>query len=196
VGNKPDTALRTSKIGIYIDQGTFEERSNGFNISKTETFDEIILRYIEYLRKHDDKTAVFNTAAEYGIFSKHWIKDVIFLIRHPLHAYVSWGKPERHKNIIDYLGGLNSSTAVEFYSKRWKGFTNECIKLDNLGILGGVIRFEFVHQDVKKIGGIEWVFDKFDPNKRNFGFVERKFELMMEQIVSDNYYDFYDSWNI
>jgi len=50
VGNKPDTALRTSKIGIYIDQGTFEERSNGLNISKTETFDEIILRYIEYLR--------------------------------------------------------------------------------------------------------------------------------------------------
>ncbi len=196
VGNKPDTVFFTSVNGIDVDQGTFEERANGFPINPTETLEEVFPRYIAYLQKSNNRTVVFNVAAERGLFSKYEIPNVVFLIRHPMHAYVSWGKPERHKKYVDSFGGLNSPGAVNFYGNRWKTFMEECLRLKKMGILGGLIHFEYAHKDIKKLRHLEWVFKDFDSNKRNFGLLDPRYEKMLESIVQKAYFQIYDSWDL
>ena len=89
VGNKPDTVFQAPVDGLEIDQGTFEERSDGFPVKEGESLEEMLARYIPHVQASAQRTTVLNTAAERGMLSKMAVRDVVFLVRHPLHAYVS-----------------------------------------------------------------------------------------------------------
>jgi|SRR6185369_20525 len=194
VGDKPDTVFRNVINGVLVDQGTFETRSQGFRPEPGETLEVLLPRYVTYLRSSSNRTAVFNLAAQLGLFSKLGIGGVVFLVRHPLHAYGSWGKPERHKRYVDLLGGLNSTSAVEFYAARWRAVVEECLTLQQAGILGGMVRFEFAKQEANQIPGLSWLFEEFDCTKRNFGMLSTEAEQEMYNRVADMYFRIYDSW--
>jgi hypothetical protein len=141
-------------------------------------------------------TVVFNTAAEQGLLSKHAITDVVFLIRHPLHAYVSWAKPERHGAVIHALGGLNSRRGVEHYGRRWLAFATECLTLQKMGILGGIIRYEFARKDAQRLDDLEWIFADFASDRRNFGHLRQEYEELLRGIVLETYSALYPEWNV
>lgn len=201
VGNKPDTVFRPKitklRIGnLNINQGTFIERSKGFYVDENASLIEILPKYIQYLKESPNRTAVFNTCAEIGLFSYFGIQNVIFLIRHPFHSYISWSKPERHGDVVNYLGGINSHKAVEFWATRWNNFSNEILKLKSQNILGGLIRFEYALADSKNISGISGVFSNFDSSLRNDGILNPYFKSVLKRHVWKNYSLFYRNWNI
>ena len=201
IGHKPDTVFRPLLEDLRIDtlnseQGSLAERAPGFSLIQDETIDAFLIRYIAYIRSSEKRTAVFNTCAELGLFSRHEISDVIFLVRHPLHAYVSWAKPERHGNIIDYLGGINSRTAVHFYAKRWNAVIKELLTLKEKNILGGVIRYEFASTDSQNILEISWAFEDFDGTKRNHGMLAEEGSRYLRQETFDLFSKVYPDWDI
>jgi len=201
VGNKPDTVFRPLidelRIGdINKNQGSFYKRSNGYAINDSMRLQDILPKYISYLRESDKRTAVFNTCAELGLFSSLDIENVVFIVRHPLHAYVSWAKPERHGDIINFLGGINSKKAIIFWSNRWIKFTDEILKLQHKGILGGVIRFEYAQADVNNFNELSWIFESFDTTRRNNNVLEKKYEELLKKNVWGNYINLYPDWHV
>lgn len=201
VGNKPDTVFRPLidelKIGkINNNQGSFFQRSNGFKINDGEKLQDILPKYISYLNESDKRTAVFNTCAELGLFSSLGIENVIFIVRHPLHSYVSWAKPERHGGVIKYLGGINSKNAVLFWANRWNKFTDEIFRLHCNGKLGGLIRFEYAKIDVEKFDELRWVFKNFDTSKRNNNVLKNQYEELLKRKVCRNFKRLYPDWYV
>lgn len=63
-----------------------------------------------------------------NFFSQNNISEVTYLVRHPLHAYVSFAKPERHKAQIDSLGGVESTRAIEYWAYRWNSHVNDYLQ--------------------------------------------------------------------
>ena len=201
VGNKPDTIFRPKisklKIGnMNKNQGTLKRRAPGFSEIPNETIDSFLVRYINYIKSSEMRTAVFNTCAELALFSKNSITDVIFLLRHPLHTYASWSKPDRHGDVIEYLGGVNSEKAILHFAKRWNAVVDEILKLRKKQILGGLIRYEFATSDVNYIPEIRWAFENFDIYKRNHGFLSKKAEVMLRNITYNNFCQLYSDWDI
>src|SRR4051794_31767262 len=107
VGNKPDTVFRPDyrelRIGtVNVKQGVLEERTGGYLPPQRASLEAFLTQYLEFLRASPRRTAVFNTCAELGLFSKYHVEGVVFLVRHPLHSYVSWAKPERHGDAVQH----------------------------------------------------------------------------------------------
>ena len=200
VGAKPDTVFRPSypelRIGdLNINQGTFAERSHGYAISTDATLEEILPEYVRYLRRSPSRTAVFNTAAELGLFSKYEIPDVVFLIRHPLHAFASWAKPERHGDIVRYLGGLNSPVAIERFARRWNAVVDEMRRLQEAGILGGYIRYEYAASDARPLG-LGWIYRDLDSSRRNSAALSEVSSSFLQSLVHSRLMELYDVWDI
>ncbi len=201
VGNKPDTVFRPQipelRVGdVNVNQGSLHERAPGFEVRCEETLEDFLLRYVDFLRNDAGRTAVFNTCAELGLFSRFRIPDVIFVVRHPLDAYVSWAKPERHAPVINYLGGITSRDAIEFYGRRWTRFTDDLFRLRELGLLGGVIRYEFARTDVQSLSGLAWLFSDFDVSRRNTSVLSEEAVAILEKIVRPNFFRLYETWQL
>ena len=201
VGNKPDTIFRPFipelRIGnLNAKQGIWSERTPGFPRVPGESIDAFLVRYVGFLRESDCGTAVFNTCAELGLFSKYAVQNVVFLIRHPLHAYASWSKPERHGEIIDHLGGINAEPAVQMFMRRWNRTVTEAIRLRHMGILGGLVRYESAREDASKLPGLEWVFSEFDSSKRNWGYVSSQAEELAREITRHVFDAIYFNWKL
>ncbi len=198
VAVKPDAVFRSldKRLTEYergIDQGTFAERAHGYQISEGAALKDVLPDYVAYLRADSARTAVFNTAAELSLFSALRIPDVVFLIRHPLHAYVSWAKPGRHADIIADLGGLCSPRSIDYYTDRWNAFTDELIRMGNLSLLGGLIRYEFAKTDAESLS-LDWAFSDFDSGRRNHGVLPSASEDYLRQRVWSRFASVYADW--
>lgn len=196
VGNKPDNAFRPHYPELWsgnfnLDQGTFEERAGGTFTPTGSSLEDILPEYIEYLRDDPFRTVVFGTAAELGLLSAMRVPKIVFLVRHPLHAFASWAKPERHGDVIDDLGGVNARGAIEFFARRWKRATDELIRLADLDLLGGVIRYEHAHSDAAALD-LGQVFADFDATKRNHGVLSDAGVEQLRHITQVNFERIYE----
>jgi len=188
VGNKPDTIFRSRIPSLRIgdlnrDQGSLSTRARGFVEFQNETIDEFLVRYLDFLQMKADRTAVFNTCGELGLFSKHRIVGVVFLIRHPLHAYSSWAKQERHGKIVAFMGGINSNASISRYAERWCANIEEAFRLKESGPVGGLVRFEHARVDAQILPELFWVFSDWDTSKRNYGFLSPESEGFLRQLT-------------
>lgn len=194
VGDKPDRVFFTQLGSVTVDQGRFEDWSGGFVVTSDCSLTDAVSQYCRFLRSHRERTAVFNIAAEQGIFSALGIRDVVFLVRHPLHAYVSWAKPERHGGFLTPWGGVNSLEAVTWYAQRWTSTVNEYLRLSEQGLAPRLIRFEYAPADAGRTSGLGWLFKGFDCTRRNYGVVTIGLEEDMKHIVSASYEEIYGTW--
>jgi hypothetical protein len=192
VGAKPDTTFKDLPAADHARQ--FERLSGGYRIPSGATLADILPGYLAYLAAGEHRTAVFNTCAELGLFSRLEVSHVVFLVRHPLHAYVSWGKPERHGRALDALGGLRSERAVRRYADRWCATIDEMRRLREMGLLGGLIRFERAAADAAPLG-LSWIFDRFDPSRRNAGVLGGPAEDRLRALVGPRFSEVYESWD-
>ena len=201
VGDKPDTVFRPRtahlRIGnVNANQGSFEQRSLGFQVEDGETLESVLPKYLAFIAERPHCTAVLNTSAELGLLSQLGVDNVVFLVRHPLHAYVSWGKPIRHGDAVEYLGGRDSDRALQFYGRRWNNFTDEVLRMSERGILGGLVRYEHARRDTAEDEHLEWVFAEFDSSRRNYGILSPRSETLLRRITAANYFKLYNSWEV
>lgn len=164
VADKPDNALWHTMPGVdltapIVDQGDFVSRSLGFRPSGRHLAD-FFPDYIAWLRSHSDRTAMFGLSAEFSLFSLHGVPDVVFLFREPSDAYASWVKPERHKRLIDSLGGADSLKGISYYCHRWRRAAREYLRLDAEGLSPRLLRYEYVLADSQPLG-LGWAYEDF-----------------------------------
>lgn len=148
-------------------------------------------QYICCVQNSDKTTVLFNSICKFDFFSRYKIRNLVVLIRHPLHAYLSFVKPERHKNIADLLGGPCSEKSIIYYLNSWEKNVSEYIKMKDYG--SKIIRYEFAKQDANKLSGLEWVFEKWESGKRNYS---KEISSIMKPLVPDVFFKVYDLWDI
>ena len=196
VGDKPDAIFQPILKPLNINPGTFKKRSKGFCLNNSEDLKTIFPKYIEYIKEMPNMTAVFNYAAELHLFSQYKVENVVFQVRHPLHSYLSFTKPERHKGKVDFYGGVASIEAINYYCKRWNALVEEYCRLMELGICTWILRYEFMDNDINQLNDLKWVYDSFDSSKRNNGVLDQASEHALKNMVSDTYFKIYDEWKI
>jgi hypothetical protein len=114
------------------------------------------------------------------------------IVRHPLHAYVSYFG-HQHPNHCRALGGFNTIAAVEKWCRQWNAIVNDFMLSKNK-----IIRYEFFYRDLPYNAALKKDFRNFnfDTEKRNHGELLPKLEPQLKHLVNDNFYKIYDSWEI
>ena len=181
VADKPDNVLRPNYHTLWAgrfgtDQGRFVDRSLGFEWKAGPWLESGFVDFMRWVDTQQSYALVSGTFAELGLFSRHRVPGVIFIVRDPVQTLLSWAKPYRHGDVVDYLGGPNSPACLEFIASRWNRHAAEALRLRHLGILGGLIRFETAPADAARLG-LEWAFDDFCVDRRS-----RPDELTSESI--------------
>jgi hypothetical protein len=200
VGRRPDSVFRRDypelrEGTVADDPRDFEERAHGYRIAPGATLEQVLPGYVEHLRRRRRRTAVFNTAAELGLFSQLGIDGVVFLVRHPLHAFASWAKPERHGDLVDGLGGVAGERAPAYFARRWNAVAAEIRRLEAAGLLGGVVRYERSREDARPLG-LRWVFARLDGSRRNPDALPPEVETRLRALVREEYERLYPDWSI
>jgi hypothetical protein len=201
VDDKPDTVYRPlmgeTRIGsVNASQGTLADRAPGFPAIAGESLENMFQRYVVFVRNDPLRTGVLNTVSEFALFSRCGIRDVVFLVRHPLHAYASWAKPERHGNVVEYLGGIQNVLPAKTYFERWRRFSDEALAVCNANLGGRIIRFEYARADASGDAELMWLFEEFDSSRRNWGVVSDAVVKGVRAIVAPTYRLLYDSWDV
>jgi hypothetical protein len=199
VGRRPDSVFRRDypelrEGSVADDPRGFEERAHGYRIPPGATLEQVLPGYVEHLRRRR-RTAVFNTAAGLGLFSRLGIDGVVFLVRHPLHAFASWAKPERHGDLVDGLGGVADERALAYFARRWNAVAAEIRRLDAAGLLGGVVRYEQAREDARPLR-LRWVFARLDGSRRNADVLPAGVETRLRARVREEYERLYPDWSI
>ena len=116
--------------------------------------------------------------------------EAFCLVRHPLHAYVSYFG-HQHPNHCRSLGGFNTAAAV----RKWTGQWNSIVS-DFLSSKGKLIRYEYFYKDLTYYKHIRDKLSNFDTTKRNYRELKRPLARMLKDLVADNFFQIYDEWKI
>ena len=182
----------------------FHERINkgkeiDFKLDLSSSIENNLIKYIKLLSKDEGRTAVFSNASKFQFFSKNNIKDVVFLIRHPLHSYISFTSKNRHPEFVESIGGQNSIKSIEAYSEMWNKYAEDIISSLDKKLNPIVIRFEFAEKDVVKSNNINIVeiFKKFNNNKRYYGALSGDVENKLRELTWNFYKEIFGNrWTI
>jgi len=164
-------------------------------IDETLSIKENLLRFCRWIEKTPYKV-MFVHAAIVGFFGYNNIHNVTYMIRHPLHSYVSFAKTERHQAEIDALGGLESARAIEFWTDRWNRIAQDYLKSVERQLNPVLIRFEHAVQDSQITRYHQAIFRSLIPSKRNVAALSDESANYLKSLVFDTYAQIYDDWDI
>lgn len=138
--------------------------------------------------------AMFAVAHAHGFFSDHRVHGVIFLVRHPLHAYGSWTKRERHANLVDPVGGKDAQEAAEGYCRRWCSLVDEYHACEtNESVL---LRFEQAPSDARDHDVLRAATEGWTPDLRNDGALAPATEDLIRSMTEARVRDLYGRWSV
>ncbi|MEX0924382.1 MAG: hypothetical protein WDZ82_00340 [Candidatus Paceibacterota bacterium] len=172
---------------------TFYKRS-GFQLVLDKTIDENLVNYLGYVKEHG-QTALFNMMPVMNFFSRHNVQDVVFLIRHPLYAYVSWTKPHRHLSVVEPYGGVNSVGGITLFSTLWRGLAEEYLLLKEKELDPILIRYENAEEDAAAIDpGLANIFSSWHGGSSNKNALPSESEELLRSKVEDVFSQLYTTW--
>jgi hypothetical protein len=164
-------------------------------IDPTKTIRENLVNFCHWLENTNYKVFFVHTAIM-NFFSNNNIRNVTYLIRHPLHAYVSFSKKGRHRSEINMLGGMENARAIEFWADRWNRQIEDYLKSVAKKLDPILIRYEHVAQDRQASVYHQRVFKYFDGSRRNYGILSDEKVEYLKSLVSDNYFEIYQEWDV
>ena len=171
-------------------------RRSGARLDPERSIGEGLERYVTSLPGLR-QGALLNTAATLGFFSERGIRNVTFLVRHPLHAYGSWVKAERHLGNIERVGGPDSERSVEFWADLWSASVREYCTLRDKGLEPVLLRFEHAAEDAGRAGAeLGALFGRWDPSKRNPGVLRPDLEALMRERTAEGFAALYADWEV
>lgn len=185
--SKPPTKREMKKFHQLIGQAI------GFRMSPHLTIDQNIKNYIDVLQSTHTFTAIFRPSS--CIFSRNKIKDVVFNIRHPMHAYLSLVKPRRHPHYADRFGGKNTLDAMHFAGAMFNCVVKEYLDCKQAGLNPVLIRYEYADQDCLVSDKLVSLYQGWTTKKRNVGLTQ-ECEQALKDVVAPYYYQLYERWDI
>lgn len=164
-------------------------------IDSEKSIEKNLIQFCHWIQQTEHRV-LFAHAGIMNFFNKNNISDVTYLVRHPLHAYVSFAKPERHKAQIEALGGIESTRAIEYWADRWNRHLEDYLKCKDKGLNPILIRFEYAKRDSQIATYHEQVFNDFATSKRNSKALSDRGEGLLKSLVSNNYFKIYEKWDL
>lgn len=152
-----------------------------------------LLEYIRMLKLIPDRTAIFNNLRIGRFFSSFGVDNIIHIIRHPLHNFVSLCGHQHPEKVKDF-GGLDTEGAVRYFADIWRVMVQEAIDCGH-----PVVRFEFAKSDFAQIDVppiLAGLFDNWNSGKRNNSVLSEKNELLLYTLVAWEYRKLYGDWEI
>lgn len=192
---RPDIAFDVSScLDDLPDEKSAEKfkEYTGFKLDLTKSINDNLVAYLRHLDEANAIVLLSRMSRLGHFFTNNGISDAICLIRHPLHAYISF-IGHRHPKASDHLGGLESEERIRWYAQQWNLMTS-----DYLDSGSKIIRFEFIHDDVKGITNpdLPYLLRSWRTDKRNYGILDAEKVSLLEDLVRETYYRVYDEWDI
>ena len=107
---------------------------------KQPLFDNMV-NYVRWCQANG-VSVISEHLAEFSVFSSAGIKDVVFVFRHPLKAYLAFA--ERHPDIIDQLGGVSGARAIAGFGLQWDLQAREYLACRNAKLNPVRVLFEII----------------------------------------------------
>jgi len=172
---------------------TFFKRSD-YTLNPLQTIDENLFKYTTYVEQNH-QTVLFNMAPIMNFFSRHSIPNVVFLVRHPLYAYISWTKPQRHLSVVEPFGGINSTGGVTLFTGLWGGLVKEYLLLKEKGLSPALIRYEHAQEDAESIDpDLSDVFSSWHGGSSTRDALTPETEALLKTQVEDVFFQLYETW--
>jgi hypothetical protein len=165
------------------------------HIDPQKSIKENMLRFFRWIEATEYKVFCAHLSIMH-FFSDNDVRNTTFLVRHPLHAYGSFCKEERHKKEIDALGGIESTRAIDFWAERWNRVAQDYLKSVEKGLSPVLIRFEFASQDCLASEYHQHVLKHFDGTKRNSHFLSDKSAEYLKSLVEEAFFRIYPEWDV
>jgi hypothetical protein len=160
--NQPPTeAVRAS---FQAAQERYANLPRPFEGDATQSLERNMAAYLRFLQEVGASCVLRGTSVE-GLLSRWGVRDVVFMIRRPAEGFFSYSKPERHGDMIDALGGVESPEAAAFYAASWNAVAGEYLACLEAGLTPRLIRYESAVQDAAAWGepALEALFDELRP---------------------------------
>jgi len=172
----------------------FKKRTNGFyTLNLDKSIEDNMVSYLNAAYDKNLSVLLSGRISRVGkFFTNNDVKNVVCLVRHPLHAMVSL-LVHRHPEKLEWFGGnINSEECVLYYSKLWNDTVSDHILANNK-----IIRYEFARKDsLNTSNKVRSIFNEWKQKRRNLGVLKEEFEEMLESKVKENYYKLYSKWDI
>ncbi len=168
-------------------------RRTKFRIDPGRTIDDNLLAYVDHVRGRDRCVPMFSRAPMHGFFARNQVKGAVFVVRHPMHQYVSLTKPERHFEFVEDTGGVNTQASIQFWITEWTLYVRDALESDS-----AVVRYEFARSDSIKAGSafVTKMFAKWAEGRRNRGKLDPEIESRLREETKDLYDQLYDTWDV
>ncbi|MFW6130170.1 MAG: hypothetical protein ACOC56_03225, partial [Atribacterota bacterium] len=181
-----DTPSKKAANGFY--------KRTGFRLNRSKSIENNMLRYSSYIKKNDKKTVIFNSLARFAFFSRNKVTGLVCLTRHPLHAYLSFSKKNRHFSLIEKLGGINNKRAITYYSNMWNYNIDEYLSLTKWG--SKIIRFEHFREDICFVPQLKFMIKKWRGDRRNKNILSNEATDLLKKKTQGNFYRIYSQWDM
>ncbi len=126
--------------------------------------------------------------------------DCFYVIRHPLHQYLSFGRPERHGPLLDQIAetepnkGIHDKKCIEIFMNDWLTQIEHFENNPNRKVL---VRFEYARSDSRALDEVTMkLFEEWDQTKRSPVIFSDENTSYMYEIVKEKFSKYYDEWNI
>jgi len=160
----------------------FRSRSS-FVMDESKSIEDNLLIYIKSIQANRHKTVLFNSIFKFSLFSKNRVAGVVFLVRHPLHGYISFTKKSRHFDLVADMGGRNSRVSAEYYARAWNDLVGEYVRTSDIN---HVIRYEYLDKDAAELG-LHFLSKKWSKSVLLDCPVDRAVEEYLLSLVQDNF---------
>lgn len=176
----------------------FRKRTFGwYSLNPNMTIEENMVQYLTKINSDNKIVVITSELCRMGpFFTRNSIENVICVVRHPLHAMVSYLTHQHREKVKRFKEGFNSIECVEYYAKIW----NEIIS-DHINANSKIIRYEFAREDASFLteedAKLKDLFiNKWRSDTRNFGVLNTQLEELLKQLVKINYDKLYEGWGI
>ena len=173
----------------------FDQRTPGYTVvDDGRTIDDVLRDYYLWMREQDKLAVMFSRAPMLGFFgrNKDIVRDTIFIVRHPLHQYISITKPQRHAEFVEQYGGRDTEGGVRFWAEEWNGFVE-----DALACGMPIVRYEFVAHDSATLDAVPRdVFLKWDSSRRNKNMLSPENLRLLRELTRPCFEKLYGSWDL
>lgn len=170
----------------------FYERSGGFWLNERRSINDNLVAYIEHLEQGNGLVLLSRLSRLGNFLTRNGLSQSVCLVRHPLHAYVSF-LGHRHPNTASHLGGLESTERIRWYARQWN-----LMAADYIDSGASIIRFEHMQEDAREVSNpnLGILFKRWRSGLRNYDVLPADRTRLLEDLVAENYYKLYHQWEI
>jgi hypothetical protein len=192
----PDAKLSDKPTKNHLNK--FRIRTlNQYSLNLNKTIEENMIYYLNSVNKSNNVVIFTSEICRMGpFFTNNNIENVIYIVRHPVHAMISFLAHQHKEKMVHFKNGLNSIEYVKYYAKLWNDLTS-----DHLNGGSKIVRYEFAKRDVDFLGKGDIILKNmfttsWKSDIRNYNVLDSQLEAILKDMVRANYERLYDRWEV